>query len=534
MKQLDFIPSWRTLPFDIRDHIVAFLIPSLADAARLARVDQECHYLVENAAKNFLCERRRRLGGTVNESRTIDIFGGAKGITRRSDDINSNDCESKLPAGSRSWVRVIASRTGQLPPNERLRLNEEVGESASLKGDNDEEGRVAIGGSDQAGFCDDFRNLDLREALVRGIEDYGILNPSRLQRWSLRPLLQMRNTLVNAPPGTGKTLSHAVAVLQNVDVKNRHCQALVLTPSRVRVHPLVWMHKTLGKHMDGIAAMACAGDNSTREYYKILRGGGIHIVVGTPLVIWNLVQRRALCLDHIRQLVIDDAYEVLSWGYKEPVYEIFFALPLTAVTAIFTTTLSDEVFCLASNVLTQGAANIQLVRPELTMELVHQYYAYVEQEEWKLDALCDILEIVNEPAFVYTNTQRKAGYLVGKMCERGINAAPILSSGGDEVKWQIQSSQERRICAFVVVDALAFAARKALSALNARHVLVINYDLPTHRESYLRRVGRNGRLAFRVTAVSIVSPLDTPILRDIELFYGCKIEELPVDFVTLL
>jgi len=375
--------------------------------------------------------------------------------------------------------------------------------------------------------CDTFDSMGLREDLLRGIYAYGFEKPSAIQQRGVLPVLKGHDTIAQAQSGTGKTATFAVSLLQKVDLSLRECQALVLAPTRELAQQIQKVIIALGDYMQ-IQCHACVGGTAVREdIYKLQ--SGVHIVVGTPGRVFDMVNRRALRMDNVRQFVLDEADEMLSRGFKDQIYDVFRFLPEKVQVALFSATMPSEVLEVTHRFMREPV-RILVKKDELTLEGIKQFYIAVEREEWKLDTLCDLYETLTiTQAIIYCNTRRKVDWLTEKMQSRDFTVSAMHGDMDqrerDLIMREFRSGSSRVL---ITTDLLA-------RGIDVQQVsLVINYDLPTNRENYIHRIGRSGRFGRKGVAINFLTSGDVRFLRDIEQYYNTTIEEMPMNVADLI
>ena len=273
---------------------------------------------------------------------------------------------------------------------------------------------------------------------------------------------------------------------------------------------------------------ACVGGKSVREDVAALQAG-VHVVVGTPGRVFDLIQRRALRTDALRLFVLDEADEMLSRGFKDQIYEVFKFLPEKVQVALFSATMPMEVLEVTNRFMREPV-RILVKRDELTLEGIKQFYIAVEREEWKLDTLCDLYETLTiTQAIIYCNTRRKVDWLTEKMQGRDFTVSAMHGDMDqrerDLIMREFRSGSSRVL---ITTDLLA-------RGIDVQQVsLVINYDLPTNRENYIHRIGRSGRFGRKGVAINFLATGDVRYLRDIEQHYDTQIDEMPSNVADLL
>ncbi len=153
----------------------------------------------------------------------------------------------------------------------------------------------------------------------------GFEKPSAIQQKGIVPFGKGLDVIQQAQSGTGKTATFCAGILQNLDYQQVECQALVLAPTRELAQQIEKVMRALGDYQQ-VKCHACVGGTSVREDTRILQSG-VHVVVGTPGRVYDMLRRRALRADGIKMFVLDEADEMLSRGFKDQIYDIFQLLP---------------------------------------------------------------------------------------------------------------------------------------------------------------------------------------------------------------
>jgi len=170
-----------------------------------------------------------------------------------------------------------------------------------------------------------FDQMGLKDPLLRGIYAYGFEKPSAIQQRAIVPILKGRDVIAQSQSGTGKTTIFCVGVLQMINSNSKDTQAVVLSPTRELAVQSRNVMLAFGDHM-AATCHACIGGKSVGEDMRVLQAG-VQIVSGTPGRVYDMIRRRALKTKHIKMLVIDEADEMLSKGFKEQLYDIYRYLP---------------------------------------------------------------------------------------------------------------------------------------------------------------------------------------------------------------
>ena len=315
--------------------------------------------------------------------------------------------------------------------------------------------------------------------------------------------------------------------MAKLDPKLRQCQALILAPTRELAQQIQKDVTALGDYMD-LEVHACVGGTAVRNDIRALQAG-VHVVVGTPGRVYDMINRHALRLDYIRQFTLDEADEMLSRGFKDQIYDIFKFLHEEVQVCLFSATMPLDVLEVTDRFMREPV-RILVKKDELTLEGIKQFYIAVDKEEWKLETLCDLYESITiTQAIIYCNTRRKVDWLQENMQNRDFTVScmhgDIDQRERDLIMREFRSGSSRVL---ITTDLLA-------RGIDVQQVsLVINFDLPTNRENYIHRIGRSGRFGRKGVAINFLTDGDVRYLRDIEQFYRTEITEMPLDVADLI
>lgn len=374
---------------------------------------------------------------------------------------------------------------------------------------------------------DSFDDMGLKEELLRGIYSYGFEKPSAIQQKGIKPLILGHDTIAQAQSGTGKTATFTVGLLQLIDTEVNQLQALVLAPTRELAQQIFRVISQIGEYMR-IKCHACIGGTVVKEDIRILERG-VHVVVGTPGRVFDMLSRNHLSAQHLRVFVLDEADEMLSRGFKEQIQEIFRHLPGNVQCCLFSATMAPEILKLTEDFM-RNPIRILVKKDELTLEGIKQYYIPIEKEEWKFPTLSDLYENLDiTQAIIYCNTRKKVETLAQQMTDKDFVVSfmhgEMEQTQRELIMREFRSGSSRVL---ITTDLLA-------RGIDVQQVsLVINYDMPTNYENYLHRIGRSGRFGRKGVAINFVTEQDAQFLRDLEQHYSTQIEEMPEDVATIL
>lgn len=368
-----------------------------------------------------------------------------------------------------------------------------------------------------------FDEMNLKEPLLRGIYGIGYERPSEIQQKAIVPILTRRDVIAQAKSGTGKTGTFAIGALQNIDIDlvNIECQAIILSPTKELAEQTYKVVNSLGSYCK-IQTHLCIGGKSVKDNLDALRKG-VHIVIGTPGRIYDLLNRHAIDGSKIKMLIIDEADTMLDRGFKEQLYFILKAgLSDDMQICLFSATLSDETLEI-TNKFMNDPIQILVKKSEVQVEGIKQYYINIDKEEGKLDILLDIYENISvNQSMVYCNSKGKVNWLYDKLTSHGF---PVGEIHGEMKLEDREAVMEKfRAGALKVLITTDLLAR----GIDVQQVsIVINFDVPTNRENYIHRIGRCGRYGRKGVAVNFITPNDGKYIKDIETYYSIKMVEMP-------
>lgn len=316
-------------------------------------------------------------------------------------------------------------------------------------------------------------------------------------------------------------------MLQSIDVSSQDCQALIVSPTRELSMQIAYVIHSIGEYL-GVKVHACVGGTVVKEDIRLLKTGGIHVVVGTPGRIHDMMKRGFMKGEHLKLFVLDEADEMLSRGFQTQIKDIFKFLPGDIQIALFSATLPPEILKLTKNFM-RDPAKILVKNQELTLEGIHQYYIAVEKEEWKMEVLLNLYANLDiNQALIYCNTKKRVEELEKAMTENDF-AVSIMHGEMDQVKRDVVMKQFRSgtVRVLITTDLLA-------RGIDVQQVgLVINYEMPFKKENYIHRIGRAGRFGKKGTAINFVLPKDARYIKEIQEHYNTQIDEMPTDLDEL-
>ena len=373
-----------------------------------------------------------------------------------------------------------------------------------------------------------FEDMGLSKNLIRGIYNYGYEKPSVIQQKGIVPLIMKKDIIAQAQSGTGKTATFVIGTLQNLESTPRNINILVLAPTRELANQIQDVYSSIGCFM-GINAQVCTGGSILSADIQSLKKNQPHILVGPPGRLLDLISHNNFLVVNLNYIVIDEADEMFSKGFKVQVFKIIKYIPKNSNIAFFSATLPKEILKIME-LFMNNPIRILVKKDELTLEGIKQFYIAVDDEGYKLNILCDLYKKVRiKQAIIYVNTKRKVEWLSNSMIKHEFDVSQLHGDMTQPERGEIMKNfRSGRIKVLITTDLLS-------RGIDVQQVsLVINYDLPMSKESYIHRIGRSGRFGRKGLVVNFLGRLDVPVLREIEVYYSTCIEEMPLDISEYL
>ena len=365
-----------------------------------------------------------------------------------------------------------------------------------------------------------FADLGLRRELLSTLSALGYEEPTPIQSAAIPVLVAGSDLLGQAATGTGKTAAFALPILERLDPGHRSegPAALILVPTRELALQVSQAFHSYGREL-GAKLVAVYGGAPARHQIDALRRG-VDVVVATPGRALDLIARRALRLDAVQTVVLDEADEMLEMGFIEDIESILALTPASRQTVLFSATMPKRIDKLASRHL-RHPERISIRAKETTKDEVPRVRqtAYLVTRQNKSAALGRILDAEDPVAsIVFCRTRGGVDDLTDLLTARGYQAEAL--HGGltqdqrDRVMGRLRSGTTELLVATDV-------AARGLDVDHLSHV--VNYDLPMSAEAYVHRIGRVGRAGREGVALSLVEPRERRMLASIEKLMNVRV-----------
>lgn len=364
-----------------------------------------------------------------------------------------------------------------------------------------------------------FEDLGLRTEIVSAVTDLGFEKPTPIQEKAVPHILSSQNDLLAfAQTGTGKTAAFSLPVISQLDVDDRSTQALILCPTRELCLQISNDIAAFIKYLRKVKVISVYGGEKIDRQLRALRDGG-QIVVGTPGRTRDLINRGKLNLSTVKWLVLDEADEMLTMGFKDDLDAILSKTPESKQTLLFSATRQKGIEEMVRTFMTTPE-EISIGRKNIGADnLDHAYYMVRGRDKYQ--ALKRILDLANNIyGIIFCRTRRETQEISDKLSEDNYNAEPIHGDLSQGQREQVMKRFRKKTTQLLVATDVA-ARGIDVNDLN----YVINYNLPDNLETYIHRSGRTGRAGKSGTSVSIIQPKERSKIFMLERKLSKKIDK---------
>ncbi len=360
-----------------------------------------------------------------------------------------------------------------------------------------------------------FEDYHLSKELKKALSVLKYETPTDVQNKVIPLALENQDLIVKSQTGSGKTASFGIPICEMINWEEKKPQALILTPTRELAVQVREDITNIGR-LKRIKAMAVYGKEPFTKQKEELKQKN-HVVVGTPGRVMDHIERGTLVLDQVKYLIIDEADEMLNMGFIDEVETIIKELPLDRVTMVFSATLPKDVETLCHKYM-KSPINIEIAATAITTDSIEHQLIKVKEGD-KISLLKSVTIVENpESCIIFCRTKENVDTVYTELERSNYSCEKI--HGGLE--------QEDR---FAVMDGFKMGNFRYLVATDvaARGIdidnvtLVINYDTPMEKESYVHRTGRTGRAGNKGKAITFATPYEEKFIKAIEKYIGFEI-----------
>lgn len=370
-----------------------------------------------------------------------------------------------------------------------------------------------------------FDELNLSAPLLRGIVEMGFEQASPIQAKAIPAVLEGGDIIGQAQTGTGKTAAFGIPLLESVDPKNKHLQAVVLCPTRELAIQVADEIRKLAKFLHGIKVLPIYGGQDITKQIRSLKAG-TQVVIGTPGRVMDHMRRKTVKFNEVKMIVLDEADEMLNMGFREDIETILKEMPEERQTVLFSATMPKPIMDIART-YQKDAKIIKVVKKELTVPKIEQYYYEVKPKN-KEEVLSRLLDMYDPKlSLVFCNTKKMVDELVTALKGRGYFAEGLHGDLKQQQRDRVMNGFRNGKTEILV------ATDVAARGIDVDDVeAVFNYDVPQDDEFYVHRIGRTGRAGREGKAFTFVVGKEVYKLKDIQRYCKTKIICQPIPSIN--
>ncbi|RYZ22919.1 MAG: DEAD/DEAH box helicase [Chitinophagaceae bacterium] len=355
-----------------------------------------------------------------------------------------------------------------------------------------------------------FDSLGLQESILRAVQDLGFTEPTTIQEKAIPVLLSGTKDLIGlAQTGTGKTAAFGLPLLQLIDAAQRHPQALIVCPTRELCMQIVNEIELFKKYEKGINVVAVYGGTSITQQIRDIRRG-VQVVVATPGRLIDLIERKAINLEEIEYVVLDEADEMLSMGFQEDIEFILQNTPRRNSTWLFSATMPQEIRKVTKKYMKDPFEITVGTKNTANKNIDHQFCVTTAQHRY--ETLKRIIDFnPGMYGIIFTRTKADAQEVAEKLTREGYDIDALHGDLSQAQRDKVMDEfREKTLQLLIATD----VAARGIDVSGITHV--INYELPDDVEVYTHRSGRTGRAGKTGVCLSIVHQREAFKIKQIE------------------
>jgi translation initiation factor 4A len=370
---------------------------------------------------------------------------------------------------------------------------------------------------------DNFDDLKLSQELIKGVYLHGFTQPTPIQIKGINSITTGKDCILQSQSGTGKTATYLLGVMNRLDTTETGCQGVIITPTRELADQVYAVASNLGKYTN-FKITKCVGGTNVYQNRDELKNATL--VIGTIGRLSHMINEKKINSHKVKFVVLDEADDLLANGINDKLQFILDKIPCGVQIVLISATMSNNVFSI-SKIFMHDPIKILLKNNEVIIDLITQFYVDVETEESKFDTLLDLYNLVSAAqTIIFCNTIRKVEWLEQQLKLNNFTITTIHSnmnqSERDNIVKEFRDGNTRLL---LTTDLLSRGID--IPQVN----MVINYDLPPNKETYVHRIGRCGRFDKKGVAITLVKstdPCDIKTFNRMKHYYNMDIKEMPI------
>jgi superfamily II DNA/RNA helicase len=368
-----------------------------------------------------------------------------------------------------------------------------------------------------------FDDLKLSQELIKGVYLHGFTQPTPIQIKGINSITTGKDCILQSQSGTGKTATFLLGVMNRLDTSETGCQGIIITPTRELADQVYVVASNLAKYTN-FKITKCVGGTNVYQNRDELKNATL--VIGTIGRLSHMINEKKINSHKVKFVVLDEADDLLANGVNDKLQFILDKIPCGVQIVLISATMSNNVFSI-SKIFMHDPIKILLKNNEVIIDLITQFYIDVETEESKFDTLLDLYNLVSAAqTIIFCNTIRKVEWLEQQLKLNNFTITTIHSnmnqSERDNIVKEFRDGNTRLL---LTTDLLSRGID--IPQVN----MVINYDLPPNKETYVHRIGRCGRFDKKGVAITLVKstdPCDIKTFNRMKHYYNMDIKEMPI------
>lgn len=369
-----------------------------------------------------------------------------------------------------------------------------------------------------------FSELGINNSYIKALKELNIVNPTEIQEKVIPILLESNTDLIGlAQTGTGKTAAFGLPVLNGIDTNNSDVQALIIAPTRELVQQIQKQLFRFTKYLDSkIFAEGVYGGEKMEKQIKALTRT-THIIVATPGRLLDLIERGAVDISNINTLVLDEADEMLSMGFKEDLTKILKYNTKKRSTWLFSATMPEEIKSIIKNYMSPNAVRIEVNKNALVNENISHHYIHTTIKD-KVNMITRILDKrQSERGIIFCRTKAGTKALAEQLQHEGFAVGALE---GD-----MQQKERDKVMRAFKNESLQVLISTDVSArgIDVNNLaFVLHHQLPEHLDYYTHRSGRTARAGKTGQSIALIIPGEMQKVLDIQKALGITFREITI------
>jgi len=368
-----------------------------------------------------------------------------------------------------------------------------------------------------------FKDLGLSDDILISLEQMGFVTPTEIQHRAIPKLITEKPDFIGlAQTGTGKTAAFGLPLIQFLNTKIRHTFALILAPTRELAQQIGKELENFGKNKKGLSIQVVYGGTPITSNIRALKNQTPHILIATPGRLQDLIDRKAVKLDQLEILVLDEADEMLNMGFQEDVDKILEYTPEEKVIWLFSATMPPEIRKIIGTYM-ESPYEVKIHSESKTNENIDHKYIYVSRHD-KEAAIKRVLDYLTDfYGVIFCKTKMDTQELAEYLEKEGYRAEPLHGDMSQAQRDAVMAKFRNRTTPILVATDVA---ARGIDVDSLTHV--VHYSLPENPEYYTHRSGRTARAGKKGTSLAIVTPQEIGRIRYFEKSIGIDIKHIKV------